>query len=526
MAKVRWEKIIIASLVSMYILLVIKTAWVSEDAYITFRPVENFVKGYGMGYNPGVRVQTFTHPLWFLLQSLIYYIKLKVFKVSFNHQLWLENILWSIRISIIAILLYTYWIKAPKKNIILGLLVLATSKAFIEYSTSGLENPLTHLFVVVFISIYWKNEVFSNKQIFVLSFIAGLSALNRLDTILFYAPILIVAWWSQEKKVKSLVYYTMGFLPLIIWSGFSLLYFGFILPNTAYAKLNTNVSFVTEAADGWFYYLDSIRIDPITILSILAISVMIFIDKNRARLKPIAYGMFLYLGYIFYIGGDYMSGRFFSVPLLVAVTMLLFIEIPAEKYFWGAALAVLSIGILTPRSPIRAPFNYGAGWEIQALTFHGVVDDRAKHFKNTGLFNDKPRFPGSKFSGRSWVFDPDSVEVVVKGTLGQHFYQAGPNFYPVDILALGDALLARIPLVKKVKSGHYQRRVPEGYVATLRTGQNLITDPDLALYYDKLSIILSGDMLSQERLFEIWQFNTGQYDYLMERYVEGQLQKE
>ena len=43
------------------------TGWVCDDAYITFRHVLNCLGGYGPVFNPGERVQAYTHPLWFLL---------------------------------------------------------------------------------------------------------------------------------------------------------------------------------------------------------------------------------------------------------------------------------------------------------------------------------------------------------------------------------------------------------------------------------------------------------------------------
>jgi hypothetical protein len=42
-------------------------AWVSDDAYLTFRTIENFLNGYGLRWNALERVQTYTHPLWMLL---------------------------------------------------------------------------------------------------------------------------------------------------------------------------------------------------------------------------------------------------------------------------------------------------------------------------------------------------------------------------------------------------------------------------------------------------------------------------
>ena len=54
---------------AVYAWLVIRTSWVGDDAVITFRSLENFLHGYGPVFNIGERVQTFTHPLWFLLQA-------------------------------------------------------------------------------------------------------------------------------------------------------------------------------------------------------------------------------------------------------------------------------------------------------------------------------------------------------------------------------------------------------------------------------------------------------------------------
>src|SRR5690349_5612017 len=51
----------------LFSIAVAKTAWVSEDAFITFRTVSNTLSGYGLTWNPIERVQAFTHPLWLAL---------------------------------------------------------------------------------------------------------------------------------------------------------------------------------------------------------------------------------------------------------------------------------------------------------------------------------------------------------------------------------------------------------------------------------------------------------------------------
>ena len=51
--------------------------------------------------------------------------------------------------------------------------------------------------------------------------------------------------WSRRHWltlcVRAFLPSVLGFIPLIAWELFSLIYYGFLLPNTAYAKLNTGL---------------------------------------------------------------------------------------------------------------------------------------------------------------------------------------------------------------------------------------------------------------------------------------------
>src|SRR5688572_6670524 len=51
-------------LLAFCILVVVRNAWLCEDAFITLRVVENAVQGLGLRWNPLERVQVYTHPLW------------------------------------------------------------------------------------------------------------------------------------------------------------------------------------------------------------------------------------------------------------------------------------------------------------------------------------------------------------------------------------------------------------------------------------------------------------------------------
>ena len=57
---------------AIYALLLLRNAWLAEDAFVTLRVVDNFVNGHGMRWNISERVQTFTHPLWFFVLAAGY----------------------------------------------------------------------------------------------------------------------------------------------------------------------------------------------------------------------------------------------------------------------------------------------------------------------------------------------------------------------------------------------------------------------------------------------------------------------
>ena len=61
------------SLITITIVVLINNAWLCNDAFITYRTVDNFVNGHGLTWNVHERVQAFTHPLWMFLISVPYF---------------------------------------------------------------------------------------------------------------------------------------------------------------------------------------------------------------------------------------------------------------------------------------------------------------------------------------------------------------------------------------------------------------------------------------------------------------------
>ena len=110
----------------------VRIAWVSDDALITLRTALNITNGWGAGYNATEAVQGYTHPVWFLIWVGI---------CATTHQWFLGILIVSILFTGLAVGLIL-WRAVSISRIILATGILLFSNAFLEYSTSGLENPL------------------------------------------------------------------------------------------------------------------------------------------------------------------------------------------------------------------------------------------------------------------------------------------------------------------------------------------------------------------------------------------------
>ncbi|MBN2002583.1 MAG: hypothetical protein JXA21_04435 [Anaerolineae bacterium] len=506
----------------------VRNAWLSDDAYITFRTVDNFVNGYGLTWNVAERVQTYTHPLWMLLLSGAY---------ALTHEIFFTSLALSILISLATVAWVALAARAPLWGG-LGVLILTLSKAFTDYSTSGLENPLSHLLLAAFLLVYLRREL-NATSLFWLAFLAALGIVNRVDMLLLYLPVLVYGV-IKVRTWRGVALAALGMAPLLLWEGFSLFYYGFPFPNTAYAKLNSGL--ITRDVllrDGLSYLHNSLAADPLTLTATLTGMALPFITRAWRKTPAVA-GIALYLAYIVTIGGDFMSGRFFSASLLTGVILLVHsdgnagapaLDRPATwpwPYLAALTAGLLLVGFLARYSPLRAqgeagPHSEAAGAETGWIAGRNITDERANYYHNTGLLRalvvDHP-LPDHDWAAEGRAARLAGPAVVRKGSVGFFGYFAGPEVYVLDEVALGNALLARLPVADpNWKTGHYGRVVPRGYVESLESGTNRISDPHLATYYEALSLVIRGDLWDVRRWREIYKLNTGAYDADLQAYA-------
>ena len=475
----------------VFAVILFRTAWISDDAAITLRTVLNVTHGFGLTFNIAERVQTYTHPLWMGLLTIGYLLTGNVYVAMFAIGMILSAV--------------AFWLALTRAvsafQAISAAVVLLFSSAFIDFSTSGLENPLANLLVAVFVGVFLNRTMANIRRLTVLWTLASFLYLTRPDAALLVVPLLVVATWRGGNVRAALQSIVVGGLPALAWTVFALVYYGFPFPNTAYAKLATGIDPGELRAQGVLYLLDSLDRDPIT-LTAIAVAVVVAAFRRELAPRALAAGVVLYLWYVVSIGGDFMTGRFMALPAFASV-LLMSRLVAASKPLWAtAAGTLLIVGCTATHVPL-----WSNSRNVDAAPKpSGIVDERAVYFRDRslalakrGTFRD-PDWPSSPWHGtRRNVVD-------TCGLMGAAGLDFGPYVHLLDECALADPLLARLPAVFNPdwRTGHYRRMIPDGYRESLETSSNQLRDPDLHRFYDRLRLITRSDRLfSRERLYAI-----------------------
>ncbi len=507
---------IFATVVIGALLVITRNAWMSDDAYITLRTVDHFVEGRGLTWNPGERVQAYTHPLWLLCLSGFYFVTGEEYFTSIGL---------SLLVTLGALLsMLRYHAERPKTCAAL-ILALVSTRAFVDYSTSGLENPLTHLLLIVFVGEYFKNVPEPGRdRLGRLALLGCLLALNRMDTVLLVAPALLdatIRCFRAGTPPKILVArLALAGVPFIAWELFSLVYYGSLVPNTALAKLNVGVARSDLVQQGLLYLLDTLERDPLTLLLSLMPLVLVVAERRFRSLGPLALGSTLYLGYTVWIGGDFMSGRFLTPPLVLGCLLLAKLLPNSTWTAPSLALSALLAGLVAAR-PTLLPIEEISKDEARGK--HGVTDEQAFWLPETGLLTasrgrDLPA--GNEREAGEKAVTTDAAEVGAAGIRG---FFSPANVYLMDHNALVDGFLARLPAhPTKWRPGHFRRKIPKGYQQTLLTGKPQMKDEKFVELYKDVRRVVRGPLLTSERWGAIWRLHTREYKAMQAEQKEHQ----
>lgn len=418
--------------------------WKLDDAYITFAYARNWVEGHGIVFNIGERVEGYTCFLWVVLCAL---------------GLWLGFPIepWSTALGT-AFGVGTLWACAgltkeflPTERRFLApvaALLLAAWPPFAWWSASGME---TTLFAFLVTSTLWS-YVRTEGRGLLSPVLLALAAMTRPEGWLLAALLSLDAVRLQGwRGARFGLTFAALFGPYFAWRVW---YYGYLLPNTFYAKVGSTADQVARGV----VYLKIFLLDWGTVLVVGAVAsaMLLGIRRHAAVYAFLA----LYGAYVVAVGGDVFHFFRFRLPV---VPTLLALASAATAVLFGRAQ------VLSDRLAVVAVVGVTLAWCARS----SAVDVQA-HQRHRQAAN------GSNALGKSLcacLLEHTRPGDKIAG-LGIGVLKYCTNRHVVDMLGLTDLHIARhakVPMGKGI-AGH--EKYDSKYVLSLRPKYILVPELD------------------------------------------------
>ncbi len=326
-----------------------------DDAYISFRYAQNAIRGYGLFFNPGERVEGFTNFLWTTLM-----IPLEGAHVDVGRASMVLGVLFGLA-TLWLVVRFAKIVDAPRGVGTLAVLLLAVDGSFALWAVAGLETAMFAFLVFAGAVLYVREQdgnpssVLRPPSDFPYSGIFfALAAMTRPEGLMVFAitaahqaawRILAERRLFTRRDVERIVAFIALFVPY--WLG-RWWYYKSFFPNSFYDKVSTSGP-AAQIERGWNHLNQFVDVHIGWIIALPPVGAVTSAAwrVTRKRTNPntrhsslitlfwttyFAAIVAVYVAYIVYVGGDWSVGRFF-VPLL-APFYLLFALGAVEIWRW------------------------------------------------------------------------------------------------------------------------------------------------------------------------------------------------
>ncbi|MBS1518052.1 MAG: tetratricopeptide repeat protein [Bacteroidetes bacterium] len=435
--------------------------FLQDDAYISFRFIDNFVNGNGLVFNIGERVEGYTNLLWVLILSALKFFKINI--ESFSQDL---SVLFGIIIIFITYRLSDIYrisddTAAGKKgktsetsgsseylNLIPPVMLVFTA-SFIFWSVSGMETTMFITFSLAGVYYYIKGKD-SEEMNYRFPLFILLATLTRPEGMYFFGLIIIhkVFFAFREKgsgafkslfAKKELLSYLIYIVPLIFYFAIRYSYYGYLFPNTFYAKTGFSEAYLNAGIDYFTKFLTSYLLYGVILLAPL----YLFKKKENHFILSLYYLLiFSFIVYSISIGGDVLKQNRFFLPVLPLI-YILFAKLLTEIYFTvsrknSKSIALGAVTIIALAVCIYYYSSQKEKLDSDIQSENGLVDK----MKSTGnWFKVKQQSLGRPMT-------------LAATTIGAVSYFAGPNVNVIDLLGLTDKEIAHNPkIIPEISAG-------------------------------------------------------------------------
>lgn len=354
--------------------------WVTEDAFITFKSVENLWMGHGPNFNRGLRVESFSHPLWFMILSAL---RAAGF-AALPPLAAVTGILLSVLGLIAATQAACLRLERLPRLAPFGAAAVAVLPPFWDFASSGLETGLAFAWIgAVSLLLTLVSHEQTPRLVSALFWTLGLAPLIRPDLLLPAAPLtllaLLLSRTAGEGLLPSIARILRAALPGLAWQLFRMGYYGLTVPNTFLAK----EGFLSRWDQGVVYLNDLYVLYwlyPVLALLLALTAHSCFFSAKRGADRTASFSSWaipsaLVLAGILHslavirTGGDFMHARLLLPGLFFILSAGAVVALPSHAFlrpavlFAGGAWA-FSVGLL-----IRAPYRY-------SISSYGIADER------------------------------------------------------------------------------------------------------------------------------------------------------
>jgi len=381
-----------------------------DDAYISYRVVQNFLAGHGLVFNVGEYVEGFTNFGWVIYMILTGALGLGYIAVSK-----FTGYLCGVGIVLITHKLSQRLLGERNPAIVwLPTLLVGVNMSLAYWAPAGLETAAFGLFALL--SLYWY---LTRNWLLIWSLL--MAVWLRPEGALVTGLIIVVDAIEHRRIPKfTLSCAAIAFVLSLPMVGFKLFYYGGILPNPFYAKTGFHLGQIANGLDYTWRFLYHYGAFGLGLLLPL-----IFWKKLTKAEQSVWLFMLLYTGYIVLVGGDVLSVHRFFVPLMGPSALLIglgfWLGVASIRMVIRTRLMIyLLLGIAIAAGTLVLPRDFVETYNRREKAFTSKMAGMAEHMQAT---------------------DDRSFSVALP-TIGIFSYEL-PGHYIIDMLGLTDSTIAR-----------------------------------------------------------------------------------
>ncbi len=365
-----------------------------DDAFISLRYAAHWAEGSGLAYNPGERVEGYTNFLMVALEALAIRAGADPLVVP-----WVIGMASLASLAgFLALFVHRHVLPGRPSISVLASAAVSANLAFMCWACSGMETMLYVLLLSLGVLLAATS---AGKVTLLLSALSMVMAgMTRPDAVLLM-PLAAAALLLGTRSWRLFGLYC-GIIVSLFGSYFAAraLYFGYLLPNTFYAKVGAGN--ILLAKRGLLYLLSFARSAPL----LVALPLLSCLMSGRAPLwaKAALAAAVLQFAGVVYVGGDHFAMFRFIAPILPFLSLAslypaaALVQRRGLRGRGGVAVALTLALLLATGATMGEGGKPDEPAEMNQLQYHLFGCRMAREWKEAGLWFRNNAPPGSSVS--------------------------------------------------------------------------------------------------------------------------------